>query len=105
MRLGSYECILQKGTKAYDVYKTEKVGERHRHRYEFNPEFRANFEAAGFKVAGQSPDGLLVEMIEIAGHPWFLGCQFHPELKSRPTTPHPLFSGFVAAAIKQSKEG
>lgn len=105
MRLGSYECVLQKGTKAYDVYKSDKVGERHRHRYEFNPEFRANFEAAGFKVAGQSPDGLLVEMMEIVGHPWFLGCQFHPELKSRPTTPHPLFSGFIAAAIKQSKEG
>ncbi|MCE7936915.1 CTP synthase [Candidatus Saccharibacteria bacterium CPR2] len=96
MRLGDYECVLVKGTKVQKLYKTKKVLERHRHRYEFNNEYRNRFEKNGMIVAGHSPDGNLVEIIEHKNHPFFVGCQFHPEFKSRPQRPHPLFEGFIA---------
>lgn len=100
MRLGAYDCIVRRSTNAYSAYGADRISERHRHRYEFNPEFRMRFEESGFLVAGESPDGTLAEMMELAGHPWFMGCQFHPELKSRPTQPHPLFRELLAAAVK-----
>ena len=99
VRLGSYPCKLQQGTKAYELYKEDTIHERHRHRYEFNNDYRGQMEEAGFIFSGTSPDGNLVEMIELADHPWFVGCQFHPEFKSRPTRPQPLFYGFIEAAL------
>ncbi len=99
MRLGAYECIIKKGTKGYEAYKKENVFERHRHRYEFNQDYLKDFEKNGFIVSGLSPDNKLVEMMELQDHPWFLGCQAHPELKSRPISPHPLFQAFVKAAL------
>ena len=103
MRLGAYPCKLMKDSNAAKLYKSEKISERHRHRYEFNynSEFRKELEKAGLKIAGTSPDGKLVEMVEIKNHPYFEACQFHPEFKSRPTAPHPLFSGLVKAALAQ----
>ena len=98
MRLGAWPCALQPGTLAASCYDAPEISERHRHRYEVNNDYRARFEAAGVVFSGLSPDGRLVEMIELPGHPFFLGCQFHPELKSRPNRPHPLFHRFVAAA-------
>ncbi len=98
MRLGAYPCELKRGTKAYKAYKRQTVYERHRHRYEVNNKFRDKLEEAGLIVSGTSPDGELVEMIEIAEHPWFVACQFHPELKSRAIKAHPLFREFVKAA-------
>ncbi len=98
MRLGSYPCRVQEGTTAQAAYGTSEVGERHRHRYEYNNLFRDVMVDRGMIVSGVSPDGNLVEMIEIADHPWFVGCQFHPELRSRPGRCHPLFRDFVAAA-------
>jgi CTP synthase len=103
MRLGAYECVVRSGTKAFAAYGSDRVSERHRHRYEFNPAFRARFEESGFWVAGESPDGLLAEIMEIQGHPFFVGCQFHPELKSRPVSPHPLFRDLIAAAVRIKK--
>lgn len=100
MRLGAYDCIVRRSTKAYSAYGADRISERHRHRYEFNPEFRARFEDSGFLVSGESPDGTLAEIMELNGHPWFVCCQFHPELKSRPTQPHPLFKELLAAAVK-----
>ncbi|HEY4551881.1 MAG TPA: CTP synthase [Bacillaceae bacterium] len=100
LRLGLYPCKLQEGTKAYEVYKQPVVEERHRHRYEFNNEYRAQMEEAGFIFSGTSPDNRLVEIIEIADHPWFVACQFHPEFTSRPTRPQPLFYGFVQASLE-----
>lgn len=100
LRLGLYPCKLQEGTKAFEVYKTDMVEERHRHRYEFNNEYRAQMEEAGFIFSGTSPDGRLVEIIEVADHPWFVACQFHPEFTSRPTRPQPLFYGFVKSALE-----
>jgi CTP synthase len=97
MRLGKYPCQLTEGSIARQAYGEPMVEERHRHRYEVNPEFLPQLEAQGLKVTGRSPDGKFVEMVELADHPWFLGCQFHPEYKSRPTQPHPLFKSFVAA--------
>ena len=82
------------------LYGTKEISERHRHRYEFNNAFRANFQQAGLRLAGLSPDGALVEIVENPQHPWFVGAQFHPEFKSRPNRPHPLFQGFVAAALQ-----
>jgi CTP synthase len=99
MRLGSYPCRIEKGSKAHAAYGTETVNERHRHRYEFNNSYRAALEKAGFRISGTSPDGQLVEIIELEGHPWFLATQFHPEYKSKPTAAHPLFRAFVKAAI------
>ncbi len=101
MRLGAYPCQLQPGTKAQDAYGAEAISERHRHRYEFNNSYRARFEAAGIKFSGLSPDGELVEVIELKDHPWFVGCQFHPELKSKPMQPHPLFRDFVGVALER----
>jgi CTP synthase len=98
MRLGKYPCDLKEGSIARDAYGTDHVEERHRHRYEVNPEFVPQLEQHGFRVTGVSPDGKFVEIIELEDHPWFVGCQFHPEYKSRPTAPHPLFASFIAAA-------
>lgn len=100
MRLGAYPCVLQKGTKAKQAYKKEKISERHRHRYEVNNKYRDILEQNGMLISGVSPDNDLVEMVELKDHPWFVGCQFHPELKSRATKAHPLFRDFVAAALK-----
>ncbi len=98
MRLGAYPCVLAEGSHAAAAYGGVNVSERHRHRYEFNNDYRETLAAAGLEVTGTSPDGVLVEVVEIAGHPWFVAVQFHPELKSRPLRPHPLFAAFVAAA-------
>jgi CTP synthase len=99
MRLGAYPCKLELGTKAENAYRTELIFERHRHRYEVNPRFRRKLEDAGLVCSGESPDRTLVEIIELADHPWFVGTQFHPEFKSRPDRPEPLFRDFVGAAL------
>jgi CTP synthase len=99
MRLGAYTAKLVPGTRTAEAYGTSEVSERHRHRYEVSNTFRDELVAAGLTLSGTSPDGSLVEIIELPDHPWFVGCQFHPELKSRPTRPHPLFAGFVKAAV------
>ena len=101
MRLGSYPCVLKEGTKAFEAYKTQIIRERHRHRYEFNNDFREELEQRGLVISGVSPDGKLVEMIELPDHPWFVGCQFHPEFKSVAVGGHPLFVHFIAAALKR----
>jgi CTP synthase len=98
MRLGAYPCRLARGTRAARAYGASDVSERHRHRYEVSNRYRDQFVDHGLLLSGLSPDGSLVEMIELQDHPWFIGCQFHPELKSRPTRPHPLFAGFIGAA-------
>ncbi len=103
MRLGLYPCKLDKETKAYDSYKDEVIYERHRHRYEFNNEYRSQITEMGMKISGTSPDGRLVEIVEIEEHPWFVAAQFHPELKSRPNRPHPLFEGFIEASLNHKK--
>jgi len=100
LRLGLYPCRLVKGTKAYDAYQDEVIYERHRHRYEFNNQFREQMENAGFTFSGTSPDGRLIEIVELKDHPWFVASQFHPEFTSRPTRPQPLFKGFIEASIK-----
>ena len=105
MRLGTYPCHLLAGTKAADAYGSELVYERHRHRYEFNNEFRHILEEAGLIASGLSPDGRLVEIAEVRDHPWMVACQFHPEFKSHPDSPHPLFAGFIAAASQVLVEG
>jgi len=105
MRLGNYPCRLVAGTKAHSAYGRDEVVERHRHRYEFNNEFRQQLEEAGLMASGTSPDGSLVEICELRGHPWMVGSQFHPELRSRPNRPHPLFDGFLAAAAEHSRAG
>jgi CTP synthase len=102
MRLGSYQCKLKPGTKAFSIYGSEMIHERHRHRYEFNSNFMTQFEQAGMVFSGLSPDGKLAEIIEIPDHPWFVAAQFHPELKSRPLQSHPLFTSFIKAAINNS---
>jgi CTP synthase len=99
MRLGAYPCVLSAKSVAYKAYRKREISERHRHRYEFNNEFKEKLAKAGLSFSGVSPDGELVEIIEIADHPWFLGCQFHPEFKSRPMNPHPLFVSFIEAAL------
>ena len=101
MRLGKYPCVLTAGTRAQAAYGQSEIWERHRHRYECSNVFRPALEEAGLGIAGTSPDGRLVEMVELPEHPWYVGCQFHPEFKSRPDRPHPLFRGFVAAALEQ----
>ncbi|MBI3872035.1 MAG: CTP synthase [candidate division Zixibacteria bacterium] len=100
MRLGAYPCVIKEGTKSHQAYGTTQISERHRHRYEFNNQYRDLILQAGMIAAGLSPDGTLVEIIEVPDHPWFVAVQFHPELKSRPTDPHPLYRDFVAAAVK-----
>jgi len=100
LRLGAYPCVLTDDTFAKAAYKEDEISERHRHRYEFNNDYRAQLEEKGLIISGASPDNNLVEIVEIADHPWYLGCQFHPEFKSKPMQPHPLFTGFIAASIK-----
>jgi len=100
MRLGAYTCLLEAGSFALDAYDVSEISERHRHRYEVNNSFRDILVEKGLSITGTSPDRRLVEIVEIKDHPWFLGCQFHPEFKSRPTSPHPLFSRFIGAALK-----
>jgi CTP synthase len=99
LRLGAYPCVLKEGSFAHAAYSIDEISERHRHRYEFNNAYRERLEQAGLTVSGASPDSSLVEIVELAEHPWFLGCQFHPEFKSKPMQPHPLFQAFIAAAI------
>lgn len=104
MRLGAYPCVIKKGTVAYSEYKQERTMERHRHRFEFTLRFREQFEKNGMTVSGTSPDEKLVEIVEIANHPWFVGVQYHPEFKSKPISPHPLFAGFIKASAAKLKE-
>ena len=103
MRLGAYEAVLAKGSKVAEIYGTTHISERHRHRYEVNTRYRNILEGAGLRFSGLSPDGLLPEIVERPDHPWFIGVQFHPELKSRPFEPHPLFASFIGAAVEQSR--
>ncbi len=103
MRLGAYPAMLAKGSQVARIYGSTEISERHRHRYEVNTRYRERLEEAGVRFCGMSPDGLLPEIIELPGHPWFIGVQFHPELKSRPFEPHPLFKSFIAAAVEQSR--
>ena len=103
MRLGAYPCRLAPGSRAGDAYGVPEVSERHRHRYEVSNRYRDAFVEHGLTLSGLSPDGSLVEIVELRDHPWFVGCQFHPELKSRPTRPHPLFARFVGAAAARAK--
>jgi len=105
MRLGAYPCKIEKGTFAYQAYGKEEISERHRHRYEFNNKYKESLKAAGLVISGTSPDGELVEIAEIKDHPWFLGCQFHPEFKSTPRKPHPLFTAFIGAALRNKEQG
>jgi CTP synthase len=100
MRLGKYPCRLTPGSKAWDMYGSDEVWERHRHRYEVNPEYVPLFEEKGLVVSGKSPDRIFVEVIELPDHPWFLACQFHPEFKSRPYDPHPIFKSFIGATVE-----
>src|SRR5438105_14136214 len=104
MRLGSYPCVLLEGSKAHQAYGSLLVHERHRHRYEFNNQYRQQFAAHGLVVSGASPDGKLVEVIELQDHPWFVAVQCHPEFKSKPTSPHPLFRDFVKASLGRREE-
>ncbi len=104
MRLGAYPCKLVKDTKAYAAYGAPRIEERHRHRYEFNKKYAEALQQKGLVLSGLSPDEELVEIVELPGHPWFLGCQFHPEFKSGPMEPHPLFREFIAAAVKRAQE-
>jgi CTP synthase len=105
MRLGLYPAKLTPGSKAAAAYGQEVIYERHRHRFEVNNRYRQTLEAAGMLLSGQSPDGRLVEIVELVDHPWFVASQFHPEFKSRPERPHPLFDGFVGAAIENAGKG
>jgi CTP synthase len=100
MRLGAWPCVLKAGSFAHKAYGSLEISERHRHRYEFNREFEDVLTSHGLKITGETPNGTYVEICEIEDHPYFLGCQFHPEFKSKPLEPHPLFSAFVAAARK-----
>jgi CTP synthase len=101
MRLGAYPCRIQNDTLAFKAYGTENIFERHRHRYEFNNEYREVLEEKGMVISGTSPDNNLVEIVELKDHPWFLGCQFHPEFKSRPMKPHPLFRDYIGKALER----
>jgi CTP synthase len=103
MRLGTWEAKLQEGSLAHRLYGSAKISERHRHRYEFNNKYREQMEAAGFCISGTSPDGALVEIIEVKGHPFYIASQFHPEFLSKPNQPHPLFQGFLHAALQRVK--
>jgi CTP synthase len=105
MRLGAYACDLREGSRVRALYGTDAVRERHRHRFEFNNAYREQFEENGMKVAGVNPERDLVEIVELPDHPFFVGVQFHPEFKSRPLQPHPIFRGFVAAAVQRARGG
>ncbi|HYC30112.1 MAG TPA: gamma-glutamyl-gamma-aminobutyrate hydrolase family protein, partial [Chitinophagaceae bacterium] len=103
MRLGAWECALRPGTKAYKAYGANRIFERHRHRYEFNNKYRKHLETKGLVISGITPDNQLVEITELNDHPFFVGVQFHPEFKSRPLTPGPLFRDFIKASIQSKK--
>jgi len=103
MRLGAYDSTLAPGSRIAEIYGTTAISERHRHRYEVNINYRDRIEATGLRFAGLSPDGVLPETVERTDHPWFIGVQYHPELKSRPFKPHPLFASFIEAALVQSR--
>jgi CTP synthase len=103
MRLGAYDCDLQFGSRVRDIYGADRISERHRHRYEVNINYKGRLEQVGLRFSGMSPDGVLPEIVEIPDHPWYIGVQFHPELKSKPFDPHPLFTSFIKAAIEQSR--
>ncbi|MCA8885481.1 MAG: gamma-glutamyl-gamma-aminobutyrate hydrolase family protein, partial [Hyphomonadaceae bacterium] len=103
MRLGAYKAALDPESKVAAIYGDTEISERHRHRYEVNTKYREKLENAGLIFSGMSPDGLLPEIVERRDHPWFIGVQYHPELKSRPFEPHPLFASFIAAAVEQSR--
>ena len=105
LRLGAYPCVIKPGTVMERCYQKTEISERHRHRYEFNNDFRDELESKGLVLSGMSPDGRLVETVELHGHPFFVGVQYHPEFKSRPNRPHPLFYGFVKAALERKTEG
>ena len=100
MRLGAYACQLKKGSKISEAYQSESIQERHRHRYEFNNKYLADFESAGMIATGKNPETGLVEVVEIPSHPWFVGAQYHPEYKSTVDKPHPLFTAFIKAAVE-----
>ncbi|PZN07063.1 MAG: CTP synthase, partial [Bacillota bacterium] len=103
MRLGRYQCRLEPGSRAWEIYgRSEVIYERHRHRYEVNNRYRQQLNDAGLRTTGVWPDGDLVELVELEGHPWFIGTQFHPELRSRPNRPHPLFADFIRAAAERA---
>ena len=104
MRLGAYECMVKDGTKLYEAYKTRSVFERHRHRYEFNDDYRDLLSSYGLTICGTSPDGTLVEAVELKDKLFHLGVQYHPEFKSRPHKPHPLFVLFIAQSLKNQKK-
>ena len=103
MRLGKYPCKIKKDTLAYKLYETEEISERHRHRFEYNNQYKEQLEKAGMICSGTSPDGKLVEIVEIPSHPYFIASQFHPEFKSRPDRPGPLFKGLVKAAKERKR--
>jgi len=103
MRLGAYEAVLDQGSRIAEIYGTMRISERHRHRYEVNINYKGKLEDAGLRFSGMSPDGELPEIVEIPEHPWFIGVQYHPELKSKPFEPHPLFTSFIKAALDQSR--
>jgi CTP synthase len=103
MRLGAYEAVLKEGSRVAEIYGKTRISERHRHRYEVNINYKRALEEQGMIFSGMSPDGELPEIIEFPDHPWFIGVQFHPELKSKPFDPHPLFTSFIAAAVHQSR--
>jgi CTP synthase len=103
MRLGAYPCVIEDGSHVHRIYGERHIQERHRHRYEVNVGYREKLESTGLKFTGMSPDGVLPEIVEREDHPWFVGVQFHPELKSKPFAPHPLFAGFIEAAVKISR--
>ena len=105
MRLGAWTCILEPSSLAHNAYHATEISERHRHRYEFNREYEALLTGAGLRITGTTPDATYVEIVEIPGHPFFLGCQFHPEFKSKPLEPHPLFHDFVVASYKNRMLG
>ena len=104
MRLGAWDCELSEGSLAHKAYGSQKISERHRHRYEVNINYKEEFEKKGMIFSGLSPDNKLPEIVELRDHPWFIGVQFHPEFKSRPLAPHPLFSSFIKAAKINSKK-
>jgi len=104
MRLGAYPCVLEKDSSAYEAYQAPEISERHRHRYELNNDFKELLIKNGLRITGCSPDGHLAEIVEVKDHPWYLGCQFHPEFKSRPTSPHPLFAGFIRASLQNKPQ-
>ena len=104
MRLGSYPCDLEPGSLAARIYGAERVDERHRHRYEVNPAYHDAIAKGGMVISGWSPDRVLADVVELPDHPWFLACQFHPEFKSRPLAPHPVFAAFARAMVEQGRE-